>query len=247
MPLLECIGVRKSYSLNGKPLQVVDGVSFAVEAGEIVVLLGKSGCGKSTLLRILAGLVKPDSGTVRLNGGPLHQPTPTVSIVFQNYAVFPWMSVIGNVEVGLHSRGLNRKQRKQIAGDYVKLVGLEEFARARPGTLSGGMQQRVALARTYAMNPEVLLMDEPFGALDAMTRREMQKDLLRINSEEGKAVVFVTHDIDEAVLLATRVLVLSFRPATIAGEFIKSKFSEPASLRQEVAGCLDRVFGQSSP
>lgn len=246
MALLECHDIRKSFSLNGQGLPVIDGVSFSVEPGEVVVLLGKSGCGKSTLLRILAGLVRPDSGDVLLNGRPLTEPAPQVSILFQSYTVFPWMSVVGNVEAGLRHRGLPRAERRRVAMDYLKLVGLAEFAKARPGTLSGGMQQRVALARTYGMDPLVLLMDEPFGALDALTRREMQQELLRINNEEHKAVVFVTHDIDEAMLLASRVLVLSFRPARIVGVFPRKEEADPRLLRQEVAESLEAALTNAS-
>ena len=246
MPILECRDIQKSFILNDMPLRVVDDISFRVDPGETIVLLGKSGCGKSTLLRILAALIKPDYGEVFLDGKALQSPTPKVSIVFQNYTVFPWMTVLGNIEMGLHHQQLDRNERKQIAQQYLELVGLADFAKARPGTLSGGMQQRVALARTYAMDPDVLLMDEPFGALDAFTRREMQEELLRINSEKQKAVVFVTHDIDEATLLASRILVLSFRPARIAGRFLQSEYSNRASLRSKVADCLDSVFGQAT-
>ncbi len=243
MPLLECVNIQKSFVLNGEPLHVVDGVSFSVDPGEIVVLLGKSGCGKSTLLRILGGLISPDDGEVVVDGNPLHGPTPKVSMVFQNYGVFPWMNVLKNVKAGLHHRELDRQERERIAWQYLKLVGLWDFAKVRPGTLSGGMQQRVALARTYAMDPEVLLMDEPFGALDAFTRREMQEELLRINSEKQKAVVFVTHDIDEATLLASRILVLSFRPAKTVGDFARGDYGSRVLLREAVASRVDSVFG----
>lgn len=246
MPLLQCANIQKSFVLNGEPLHVVDGVSLSVDPGEIVVLLGKSGCGKSTLLRILGGLIRPDEGEVLVGGNPLQGPTPKVSVVFQNYGVFPWMTVLKNVEAGLHHRGLERQERKRVARQYLKLVGLSDFARVRPGTLSGGMQQRVALARTYAMDPEVLLMDEPFGALDAFTRREMQEELLRINREKQKAVVFVTHDIDEAALLASRVLVLSFRPAKVVGQFARAEYESRVSLREAAAGCVDSVFRQAT-
>ena len=241
MPFLECFGVSKSFQLNGQPLPVLADISFSVERNEVIVLVGQSGCGKSTLLRILAGLIKPDVGKVVLDGQPMLGPSPDLSILFQNYTIFPWMTVLGNVEAGLLHGGQQAPERKRIALEYLELVGLGEFAKALPMTLSGGMQQRVALARTYAMNPKVLLMDEPFGALDALTRRDMQQELLRINSEEHKTVVFVTHDIDEAILLATRILVLSIRPARIVEVFERSAFTDSAVLHQKIASTLDGV------
>jgi NitT/TauT family transport system ATP-binding protein len=240
MPFLECFDVSKSFQLNGQPLPVLANISFSVERDEVIVLVGQSGCGKSTLLRILAGLLKPDTGQVILDGQPMLGPSPDLSILFQNYTIFPWMTVLGNVEAGLLHSG-QAHDRKRIALEYLELVGLSEFAKALPMTLSGGMQQRVALARTYAMNPKVLLMDEPFGALDALTRRDMQQELLRINSEEHKTVVFVTHDIDEAILLASRILVLSIRPAGIVEVFERNTFPDRAVLHQKIATTLDSV------
>jgi NitT/TauT family transport system ATP-binding protein len=247
MALLECSGICKAFALGDRKLSVLEDVSFAVEPGEVVVLVGKSGCGKSTLLRILAGLLAPDAGTVLLEGKPLRAPTPRISILFQSYTVFPWMSVRGNVEAGLVHRGLPRRERRRIAAAYLELVGLAEFAEARPSRLSGGMQQRVALARTYAMDPKVLLMDEPFGALDAFTRRDMQQELLRINSQEHKSVVFVTHDIEEAVLLASRILVLSSLPARVFEVFGRDETAGPGVLHQRVADALQRAMNSRTP
>jgi NitT/TauT family transport system ATP-binding protein len=241
MPFLECSDVGKSFSLDGRPLPVLADISFGVERGEVVVLVGQSGCGKSTLLRILAGLVEPDTGRVVLDGRPVLSPSPDISILFQSYTVFPWMTVLGNVEAGLLHGRLTAAERKRKALQYLELVGLSEFARSLPKTLSGGMQQRVALARTYAMNPKVLLMDEPFGALDALTRNDMQRELLRINSEEQKTVVFVTHDIDEAIRLASRVLVLSIRPARVVEVFEPRAFPDRAVLHQKIAATLNAV------
>jgi NitT/TauT family transport system ATP-binding protein len=240
MTLFACSGIRKLFPLDGAKRLVLDDISFTVEPGEVVVLVGKSGCGKSTLLRILAGLLIPDEGEVFLEGQPLRSPTPRVSILFQSYTVFPWMSVLGNVEAGLLHRNLPRKERRRIAEVYLELVGLTEFARASPATLSGGMQQRVSLARTYGMDSKVLLMDEPFGALDAFTRRDMQQELLRINSREGKAVVFVTHDIEEAVLLGSRILVLASGPGRVVDIFRRDDNCPPAALHQQVAESLQR-------
>lgn len=241
MPILECLNVSKNFLLNGEPLKVLADISFSVEKSEIIAIVGQSGSGKSTLLRILAGLLSPDSGKIFLEGKRLLSPTSDVGILFQNYTIFPWMTVRGNVEAGLLNRKFSAEERRRIAMNYLNLVGLGEFAKALPMTLSGGMQQRVALARTYAMNPKVLLMDEPFGALDALTRRYMQQELLRINNEEHKSVVFVTHDIDEAILLATRILVLSIRPAQIEVVFEKSAFTDSVILRQEIAETLNSV------
>src|SRR5215216_7236203 len=154
MPFLECFDVSKSFQLNGQPLPVLADISFSVERDEVIVLVGQSGCGKSTLLRILAGLLKPDTGQVILDGQPMLKPSPDLSILFQNYTIFPWMSVVGNVEAGLLHSNHRAQDRKRVALEYLELVGLREFAKALPMTLSGGMQQRVALARTYAMNPK---------------------------------------------------------------------------------------------
>ena len=239
MHLLECNNICKSFTLSHQPLNVLDRVSFSVDQGDIVVLVGKSGCGKSTLLRILAGLLSPDKGAVLLDGRQITAATPNIGILFQSYAVFPWLTVRANVEAGLLHRALPRKERRIIADKYLEMVGLCEFAHARPAALSGGMQQRVGLARTYAMNATVLLMDEPFGALDALTRREMQRDLLRIHREEAKAVVFVTHDIDEAVQLASRIMVLSFRPATVVHVIEKVASTDTSTLHLEVAAALE--------
>lgn len=241
MAFLDCFDVSKSFLLDGQQLPVLADITFSVEQNEVIALVGQSGCGKSTLLRILAGLIKPDTGQVTLEGQPMTGPSQKLSILFQNYTVFPWMTVQGNVEAGLLSSGLSVVERKHKAREYLELVGLLEFARALPMTLSGGMQQRVALARTYAANPKVLLMDEPFGALDALTRREMQQQLLRINSEEHKTVIFVTHDIDEAILLASRILVLSIRPAGIVEVFERKGFPDRAVLHQRIAATLDAV------
>jgi NitT/TauT family transport system ATP-binding protein len=239
MSILSCHELRKSFALNGQPLAVLDGISFAVDEGEVVVIVGQSGSGKSTLLRILAGLIAPDSGDVRLGSTRLTSPTTEIGLLFQNYTVFPWMSVVGNVEAGLLHHVHSKRERRRVALDHLNMVGLAPFAHSRPDTLSGGMQQRVALARTYAMNPRILLMDEPFGALDALTRREMQRELLRINAQAGKAVIFVTHDIAEAVLISSRILVLSTRPTRIIRTFVTRDAATPAVLHQEVAAALE--------
>lgn len=238
MPLLEVKGVGKAFSLNGRSLPILSDISFSVSPGEICVFLGRSGCGKSTLLRILAGLTPADKGEVCLRGDRLLEPSPDMAILFQSYAVFPWMTARGNVEAGLLRRGLPRARRRELAQEYLAKVGLAEFAASRPATLSGGMQQRVALARTYATGAAILLMDEPFAALDALTRREMQTELLRLHTEEGKAVVFVTHDVEEAIRLASTLFVLGGRPASIAASFTRERGISTEEVSKQLAAAL---------
>ena len=222
--MLSLSNISKEFRLNGTPLPVLRDVSVEVNPGEVLVILGMSGCGKSTLLKIVAGLLSADSGQVLLEGTPITSTNPEIGIVFQSYTVFPWMTVLKNIESGLNHSVIRSEERQARARTFLDLVGLSEFANAWPSTLSGGMQQRVALARTYAMNPKVLLMDEPFGALDALTRRSMQKEFLHIHSSEKKATIFVTHDIDEAISVGDRIIVLSARPGQIVAEFINPKY-----------------------
>ena len=190
-------------------------ISLTAGGAEFVVLVGPSGCGKSTLLNIIGGLETASSGTVELDGCIVKEPGADRGMVFQGYSLFPWLNVRKNVEFGLKMKGIPAKQRGQTAWEYLKLVALEEFENALPKQLSGGMRQRAAIARTLANKPEVLLMDEPFGALDAQTRVVMQEFLASVARETNMTVLFVTHDIDEAVLLADRIYVMSRRPGTI--------------------------------
>jgi NitT/TauT family transport system ATP-binding protein len=192
-------------------------VSLGITPGEFVALLGPSGCGKSTLLNVLAGFRRPDEGEVYLNGKPHRAPTPQCGVVFQKHALFPWMSVLDNVAFGPRRQGV--PNAGAVARRMLDMVGLASVADAWPSTLSGGMQQRVGLARALATNPPVLLMDEPFGALDAQTRELMQAELLRIWTHFRPTLVFVTHDIEEAVFLADRVIVMRTLPGTIGAEF----------------------------
>ena len=178
-------------------------------------MIGPSGCGKSTLLNIIAGLLEPTSGEVYVDGNKVQGTGTDRGVVFQQYALFPWLTVRKNVEFGLKLKGMDKEQRKTIVDKYLKMVELEKFADAYPKELSGGMKQRVAIARAYAMNPSVLLMDEPFGALDAQTRTQLQTELLKTWEEEHKTCFFVTHDIEEAIVLATRVVIMSARPGRI--------------------------------
>jgi NitT/TauT family transport system ATP-binding protein len=193
-------------------------VSVAVEDNDFLALLGPSGCGKSTLLRIVAGLDRPTSGQVRLDGRVVSAPGPDRGMVFQSYTLFPWLTVRENIAFGLRERGVPAAERNRVADAYIARVGLEGFADHWPRQLSGGMQQRTALARALANDPRILLLDEPFGALDNQTRALMQELLLGIWEADRKTVLFVTHDIDEAIFMANRVLVLTARPGRIKCE-----------------------------
>src|SRR5215467_8056552 len=211
-------------------LEVEDAFSAAGrDIGEFRVLLGPSGCGKSTLLRIIAGLDQPDSGEVLVHDLPANGPSKDRGMVFQKYTSFPWLTVQENVEYGMKINGVPAAQRKETADRLLKAVGLSEFAGAYPETLSGGMQQRVAIARTLALRPSVILMDEPFGALDAQTRSEMQQLLLQIWDETACTILFVTHDVEEAVYLADRIFIMSSHPGTIV-EDVQVPFDRPRSL-----------------
>jgi NitT/TauT family transport system ATP-binding protein len=201
------------FTRDGKSTPVLQDINLEVSAGEFVCLVGPSGCGKSTLLNTVAGFLSPTSGTVRIDGEVVRGPDPRRIFVFQERGVFPWLTVEGNIGFGL-SR-LSRPEREQRIAHYVKMVGLGGFEEAYPSELSGGMKQRLEVARALAVNPDMLYLDEPFGALDSITRLVMRGELLRIWEAERKTIVFVTHDIDEAVQLADRVVVMSARPAVI--------------------------------
>jgi NitT/TauT family transport system ATP-binding protein len=213
-------------------LTVLDEISLSIEQNSFVSLVGPSGCGKSTLLRMMAGLEHPTTGRILLDGRAVEGPNARTGMVFQQDAVFPWMTVQSNVEYGPRSRGLPRAECARIAAQWIKLVGLDGFASSYSRELSGGMRKRVDLARVYANNPRVLLMDEPFGALDSQTRETMQDELLRIWETERKTVVFVTHDLEEALYLSDRVIVMSPRPGRIvANEAVSLKRPRPANIR----------------
>jgi NitT/TauT family transport system ATP-binding protein len=200
---------------GGKDLVAVYDLSLDVAEGELVCLLGASGCGKSTMLSLFAGFLQPSSGQVTLRGQPITGIEPRCGMVFQSYALFPWKTVRGNVEFGLKMQGVARAERRARAQRFIDMVKLTGFEGRYPAELSGGMQQRVTLARILAADPEVLLMDEPFAALDAMTRQVMQEELLVIHETSGKTTVFITHSIDEALILSDRIVVMSARPGRI--------------------------------
>jgi NitT/TauT family transport system ATP-binding protein len=198
-----------------RPVLALDDVSLAVGDREFLALLGPSGCGKSTLLYLVGGFLPVEQGAIRVEGRPVDGPGPDRGIVFQHFALFPWKTVTQNVLYGLEKKGLPREERLRVAQEFIELVGLRGFEDSYPAQLSGGMKQRAAIARTLAIDPSILLMDEPFAAVDAQTRRLLQDQLLRLHLDTQKTIVFVTHDIDEAVRLGDRVLVMSQRPGRI--------------------------------
>lgn len=207
--------VNKTYQANGKTVKILDDVSLKVEDGSFLAILGTSGCGKTTLLRIIAGLEESNGGKIFFSGEEITRPSSRRGMVFQDHALFPWRTVRQNVELGLEIQGMKKEERRACAMKYIDLVGLSDHLTKLPNELSGGMRQRVALARTLASNPSMFLMDEPFAALDAQTKMGMQKELLRIWSIEKKMIVFVTHDVEEAAFLADTICVLSSSPGRI--------------------------------
>jgi ABC-type nitrate/sulfonate/bicarbonate transport system ATPase subunit len=205
--------VSMTFNRDGKSTRVLEDIQLEVQDGEFVCLLGPSGCGKTTLLNAMAGFLSPTTGEIRVDGELVRGPDPRRIFVFQERGVFPWLTVEGNIGFGLFK--LPRAEQEQRIAHYIKMVGLQGFEKAYPHELSGGMKQRLEVARALAVNPDMLFLDEPFGALDSITRLIMRSELLRIWEAERKTIIFVTHDIDEAVQLADRVVVMSARPATI--------------------------------
>jgi NitT/TauT family transport system ATP-binding protein len=208
-------GVRKVFRSGGQELVALDGIDLSVAPGEFVCLLGPSGCGKSTLLNAIAGFSPPTAGSIVANGRPVVAPGPERAMVFQEYALFPWMTVERNVAFGLEMQGAGREEIRAKVDALLESLHLRDFRHLFPKELSGGMRQRVAIARVLAIDPPMLLMDEPFGALDALTRRTLQDELLRIWAELRKTIVFVTHGIEESIYLADRVVVMTYRPGTV--------------------------------
>lgn len=212
---LKIDNVYKEYEGRNGKMIALNGVSLDIMENEFICVVGPSGCGKSTLLNIIAGLLEPTSGAVYLDGRQIKSTGVERGVVFQQYALFPWRTVIKNVMFGLEMKKTPKQEAEQIARKYIEAVGLKGFENSYPKELSGGMKQRVAIARAYAVNPEVLLLDEPFGALDAQTRVQLQTELLNTWEQEKKTCFFITHDVDEAIILAQRIIIMSARPGRI--------------------------------
>ena len=217
-PVIEAVGVGKTYpgSDGHPPFTALQGTDLTIRAGEFVSLIGPSGCGKTTLLKMMDGLIPYDEGELRVMRALVSGPGPERAVVFQNFALLPWLTVLDNVAFGLKLRGVDKTDREIVARRNIEMVGLRGFQTAYPRQLSGGMQQRVGLARALSVDPAILLMDEPFGSLDAQTRNLMQADLLRVWDASRKTVVFVTHAMDEAVFLSDRVVLMATRPGRVS-------------------------------
>jgi sulfonate transport system ATP-binding protein len=242
-------GVSKSYTTaSGQEVQALRDVTFDVGTGEFVCLIGPSGCGKTTILNLLAGLERPDEGQILLDGRPVVRPGPDRALLFQDPALFPWLSVRGNVEYALRLRGLGRDEVRRTAERWIAKVHLTSFADAQPHELSAGMRQRTALARALACQPDVLLADEPFGALDAQSRELLQKELQLVWTELGNTFVFVTHNVREAAFLADRVVVLSARPGTPLEEYRittpRPRSFDDVLVAKVVGDIHDQVLGE---
>lgn len=237
-PIITINQLNKIYHTEqGNEIKAIENFNFDINVNNFVCIVGPSGCGKSTLLRIIAGLDSASSGFVSYQGQAICKPSRDIGMVFQEYSLLPWQTVINNVALGLEFAKQFKQKRMEVAVSYLKMVGLEDYARAYPFELSGGMQQRVAIARALANNPQVLLMDEPFGALDAHTRILMQKELLTIWGENMKTIVFVTHSVDEAIYLADTVIVMSSRPGGVK-EVINVNMSRPRDRANPIYGQL---------
>jgi NitT/TauT family transport system ATP-binding protein len=232
---VEVRGVNKSFprQRGGGVLQVLNDVSFSLDAGTFVCLVGPSGCGKSTLLRIIDGLIPPDSGEVIIGGEQVRGPSLDRGFVFQQFNLLPWRTVVGNVEFGLENLGVKKHDRRRRALEVIKLVDLEGFETYYPSQLSGGMQQRVGLARAIAVEPAILLMDEPFGSVDDQTRMLLQDELLKLWEQAQKTVIFVTHDIEEALYLGDKIVVMCARPSRI-NRVLEVPFGRPRT--EEIRG-----------
>lgn len=232
-PLIEVDGVSKTFPVDrGTPVEAIRDIGFAVDDGEFVAIVGRSGCGKSTLLRIIAGLISPNTGRVAIGGRPVSGPSREAGLVFQRPALLPWRNILENVLLPVEIVGQVESSDWQRARDLIALVGLEGFEDRAPRELSGGMQQRAAICRALMLQPSVLLMDEPFGALDALTREELALEVQRMWSEQGTTILFVTHSISEAVLLADRVIVMTPRPGQVA-KAIDIKAPRPRSFTDQ--------------
>ncbi|MBD5143170.1 MAG: ABC transporter ATP-binding protein [Ruminococcus sp.] len=239
---IEIQNACKTFLQNNEKFTAFENVSLSIEKGEFICLLGPSGCGKSTLLNAIAGFSPVTEGSIKINGKEVREPSVQNVTIFQNYGLLPWRSVQKNVELGLEAKKISKSERHKIADKYIEMVGLSDFKKSHPRQLSGGMQQRVSIARALAVNPDIIFMDEPFGALDAITRMKLQDDILTISRQEKKTIILVTHDIEEAVFLADRIVIMTANPGKI-----KSILTVPLrSHRERTAGDFlqvrDKVF-----
>ncbi|MDX2212454.1 MAG: nitrate ABC transporter ATP-binding protein [Oculatellaceae cyanobacterium bins.114] len=228
-PLLEIKDVSKVYPTANGDYPVLEGVNLTIQTGEFVCLIGHSGCGKSTLLNMVSGFLKPTGGEVLLESEPITEPGPDRMVVFQNYSLLPWKTAFENVFLAVNAacKDKSKAEKIAIANDHLAMVGLTEAANKRPNQLSGGMKQRVAIARALAIRPKMLILDEPFGALDAITREELQEELLKIWTDHKTTVLMITHDIDEALFLADRLVMMTNGPAAHIGEVLDIPFARP--------------------
>lgn len=245
--MIECVNLKKIFKTSRGSVPVVDDVTLSVRENELLVLFGPGQCGKSTMINCMAGLESVTGGTVKVDGKLVTKPGPDRGVVYQRMALFPWLTVMGNVEYGPKVRGIPKKERRELAQHYIDLVGLTGFEDRFPNQLSGGMQQRVGIARAYCNEPKVLFMDEPFGHLDAQTRYLMQEDLMKIWEKEKRTIVFVTNNIEEAIYLADRIVVMTNCPTNIKKEYPVNlarprDYVDPAflSLREEISAIVDK-------
>lgn len=247
MNMIECVNLKKIFETSRGSVPVVNDVTLSVRENELLVLFGPGQCGKSTMINCMAGLESVTGGTVKVDGKLVTKPGPDRGVVYQRMTLFPWLTVMGNVEYGPKVRGIPKKERRELAQHYIDLVGLTGFEDRFPNQLSGGMQQRVGIARAYCNEPKVLFMDEPFGHLDAQTRYLMQEDLMKIWEKEKRTIVFVTNNIEEAIYLADRIVVMTNCPTNIKKEYPVNlarprDYVDPAflSLREEISAIVDK-------
>ncbi len=247
--IIECKDLGKQYKTPEGERVIIERMDLAVKENEFVVLFGPGQCGKTTMIRLLSGLEQPDRGEVRINGKRIQGPGPDRGVVYQTISLFPWLTVMGNVEYGPKVRGIAKKERREKAQHYIELVGLKGFENTYPVKLSGGMKQRVGIARAYCNEPVVMFMDEPFGALDAQTRYLMQEELAQIWEKEQRTVIFVTNNIEEALYLADRIIVMRNCPSSIKREYEidlprPRNYVDPEflRLRKEITGIMDKTL-----